>query len=89
MSNRLDDEALQKSEGRSPKNKLRARCPACNAWVNLRDAAEVWDLVNCPECDTLLEIMELRPPTLDYANTELDDEEWDEEEWDEDYPSRH
>jgi hypothetical protein len=33
--------------------------------------------------------MELRPPTLDYANTELDEEEWDEEEWDEDYTSKH
>lgn len=80
----MNNDALHKSEGtRSPKNKLRARCPACNAWVYLRDAAEVWDLVNCPECNALLEITDLRPPTLDYADTGPDDEEWEEEDWDE------
>lgn len=80
----MNDDALQrKSEGtRSPKTKLRARCPSCGAWVNLRDNAEVWDLVDCPECNTQLEVVDLRPPTLDHANS--DDSEWDDEEWDED-----
>jgi lysine biosynthesis protein LysW len=81
----MNDDALRrKSDGpRSVKNKQRARCPACNAWVNLRDAAEVWDLVNCPECNTLLEVVDLRPPTLDYANTGVDEEEFEEDEWEE------
>jgi lysine biosynthesis protein LysW len=79
-----DDYMLGKSEGtRSPKSKLRARCPACNTWVNLRDNVEVWDLVGCPECNTLLEVVELRPPTLDYAQDDVDDDEWDDEEWEE------
>jgi lysine biosynthesis protein LysW len=78
----MNDETL-KSEGRSPKNKLRGRCPSCNALVNLRDAAEVWDLVNCPECNTLLEIVDLRPPTLDYADGDPEEENWDDEEWEE------
>ncbi len=79
-----DDYMLGKSEGtRSPKSKLRARCPACNTWVNLRDNAEVWDLVECPECNTLLEVVELRPPTLDYAQDDVDDDEWEEEDWEE------
>jgi lysine biosynthesis protein LysW len=64
---------------RSPKTKLRAHCPSCNSWVNLSDSAEVWDLIECPECHTLLEVVDLRPPTLDYAN-EADD--WDEDDWD-------
>jgi alpha-aminoadipate carrier protein LysW len=76
-----DDFFSQKSDGaRSPKNKMRARCPSCSAWVNLRDTAEVWDLVDCPECNTQLEIVDLRPPTLDYASSELEEEDWEEDE---------
>ncbi len=67
---------------RSPKSKIRARCPACNAPVLLRDNAEVWDPVTCPECDTLLEIVDLRPPTLDYAQGSLEDD-WEDDEWEE------
>jgi lysine biosynthesis protein LysW len=79
----MSDDIFDRSGGaRSPKNKVRARCPACGAWVNLRDTAEIWDLVNCPECNTLLEIVDLRPPTLDYASNEVEDEEWDDEDWD-------
>lgn len=81
-----NDVLRQKSENsRSPKSKIRARCPACNAMVNLRDRAEVWDLVSCPSCNTLLEIASLRPPTLDYAgDQDLEEDEWDDEEnWEE------
>ncbi|MEB2287170.1 MAG: hypothetical protein OZ934_03565 [Anaerolineae bacterium] len=69
---------------RSPKSKLRARCPSCNAWVPLRDNVEVWDLVDCPECNTQLEVVDLRPPTLEHAGAGLEEEEeWDEEDWEE------
>jgi lysine biosynthesis protein LysW len=79
----MNEDILGKSDGaRSPKSKMRARCPACSAWVHLRDTVEVWDVVNCPECDTLLEVVELRPPTVDYADSGLEAEEW-EEDWDE------
>ncbi|HEX3051679.1 MAG TPA: hypothetical protein VHP83_13545 [Aggregatilineaceae bacterium] len=74
----MSGDILSKS-ARSPRNKLRARCPSCNGWVNLRDKCEVWDLVECSECNTLLEVVELRPPTLGLANN---DEEWDEEDED-------
>jgi lysine biosynthesis protein LysW len=79
----MNEDALQrKSEGtRSPKNKLRARCPSCGAWVNLRDYAEVWDVVECPECNTRLEVVDLRPPTLGYMNSEIDGEGWEDEDW--------
>jgi lysine biosynthesis protein LysW len=81
----MNDDVFRKSDtARSPKNKLRARCPSCGAWVNLRDTAEVWDLVECPECNTLLEVVDLRPPTLDYASSDLAEEDWEEDEWDED-----
>jgi alpha-aminoadipate/glutamate carrier protein LysW len=81
----MNDDALRRKSDnvRSPKTKLRARCPSCGSWVNLRDNAEVWDLVDCTDCNTLLEVVDLRPPTLDYAKSQ-DDNEWDDEDWDED-----
>ncbi|HML24233.1 MAG TPA: hypothetical protein PKD09_21440 [Aggregatilinea sp.] len=37
--------------------------------------------MECPECSTQLEVVDLRPPTLDYAGgAPDDDEDWDEEE---------
>ena len=66
---------------RGVKTKLRARCPACSAWVPLRDTVEVWDLVGCPECDTQLEVMSLRPPTLDYADSDIEGN-WEADDWD-------
>lgn len=79
----MNDDSFERNKTRSPKGKQRARCPACSAWVTLRDTAEIWDLVNCPECNTMLEIVELRPPTLDYADNAVDD--WDEDEWEDEY----
>lgn len=79
----MDNETLQRKpiSERSPKSKVRARCPECNVWVNLRDHAEVWDLVTCSGCHTLLEVVDLRPPTLEHASDDLDDEDWDDEDW--------
>lgn len=79
----MNDDSFERNKTRSPKGKQHARCPACSAWVMLRDTAEVWDLVNCPECDTMLEIVDLRPPTLDYADNAAED--WDEDEWEDEY----
>ena len=50
----------------------------------LRDTIEVWDLVNCSGCDALFEVVELRPPTLDYASSQDGDDEWDDDDWEED-----
>lgn len=78
----MSDDSFERNKSRSPKGKQRARCPACNAWVTLRDTAEIWDLIKCPECHVMLEIVEIRPPTLDYADASNDDWEEDEEDWD-------
>ncbi len=79
----MNDDRLDqlKDNARSPKSKLRARCPACNTWVSLRDTAEVWDVVTCSSCNTLLELANLRPPTLDYAESSVDEEDWDDGDW--------
>lgn len=67
---------------RSSKGRTRARCPGCGNRVELRDQAEVWDLVSCPSCGAQLEIVDLRPPTLDYADNAADKWDDDEGEWD-------
>jgi alpha-aminoadipate carrier protein LysW len=74
-------EIFNKNSTRSPKTKIRARCPSCGTQVDLRDNIEVWDLVDCPKCNTLLEVIDLRPPTLDYASDDLEDKDWGDENW--------
>lgn len=54
-------------------SKLRARCPECRTWIDLKDDIEQWDQVDCPQCDALLELTDWRPLTLSVV--ELDDDE--------------
>lgn len=67
---------------RSIKPRLRARCPECDSWVPLKDSVELWDLVICPHCNTTLEVIDMRPPKLDFAGQGWDEEEeeWEDEE---------
>ncbi len=74
-------ERSSKSKGRT-----RARCPACGNRVFLRDQAEVWDSVTCPSCNAQLEIVDLRPPTLDYADHAAND--WDDDDEEGDWENR-
>lgn len=80
----MSDDLFDSNLTRSPKSKIRARCPACSAWLLLRDTAEVWDPVTCPECNALLEVVDLRPPTLDYAPQKEDTDDWEEDDWEDD-----
>lgn len=59
-----------------------AECPECETQIPLPPDTELWDLVECPNCGTHLEVVELEPPELDYA---LEEEEWEEEEEDEEW----
>ncbi len=63
--------------------RLKTRCPECLAAIWLKESVEMWDPVTCPECHTALEVVSLRPLTLDYLDDwgEDVDEELDEEEW--------
>ena len=56
----MTDHSLHRQNG-SP---LRVRCLACETWIDLRNDAEQWDLVDCPHCNTLHELTSLQPPTL-------------------------
>ena len=75
-----------------------ARCPECNARLELPSDLELWDRVFCEACGVELEVIELNPIELEVAyeaeedeeELELDDEldaldlDEDEEDWDED-----
>jgi alpha-aminoadipate carrier protein LysW len=67
---------------RGERGKMRARCPECQSWVNLKDSVEEWDLVRCDRCGTELEVVQLNPPMLDYVGEEWVDDAW-EDDWDE------
>ncbi|MBN1287655.1 MAG: hypothetical protein JXB47_19795 [Anaerolineae bacterium] len=60
------------------RQKQRARCPECDAWVNVKDSVELGDIVTCPECETRLEIVGLNPLELDYAD------DWEDDDYDDD-----
>lgn len=41
-----------------------AKCPDCGAELDLRDALEVGDLVDCPSCGATFELVETEPLKL-------------------------
>ncbi|MEZ4516121.1 MAG: hypothetical protein R3C44_04535 [Chloroflexota bacterium] len=55
----------------APNNKsLTARCPECDARIYLQRRPEAGELMSCPECDTLLEVISVSPLRLDWADDE-------------------
>ena len=44
-----------------------ATCPDCLVQIRFRKMPELEDLVTCPECEALLEIVQLKPLRLDWA----------------------
>ncbi|MBN1311649.1 MAG: lysine biosynthesis protein LysW [Anaerolineae bacterium] len=70
--------------GRANVGRQKARCPECLAPIWIKDSAELWDPVTCPECHTSLEVVNLRPLELDYLGDDDwadDEEELEEGEW--------
>ena len=58
-----------------------AICPSCGEDIKLRENLKIGQMVDCPHCETELEVIDLDPVELDWAYYD-DDEEWDED-WDE------
>jgi len=44
-----------------------AKCPACKKVIQLHEKTKVQELIDCPYCKSLLELVRLYPPTLDWA----------------------
>jgi hypothetical protein len=49
--------------------------------IKVPNSAELWDTLVCPRCHTELQLINERPPELDYADFEDD---YDEDEYDDD-----
>lgn len=49
-------------------NTTAAKCPKCDATINLTDDCEIGEIILCDECSAELEVKELEPePVLDDA----------------------
>ncbi len=59
----------------SSKGKVVADCPDCGARVSLKETAKIGTIVKCPECGERLEVISLKPPELEYAYEEEEDED--------------
>lgn len=44
-----------------------AKCPACKKIVQLEETTRVQDLITCPHCQSMLELVRQIPLTLDWA----------------------
>jgi alpha-aminoadipate carrier protein LysW len=55
----------------------RGTCPECEADVQVDEDADKGDVVECPDCGTMLEVVGLDPIELDVA-TEEEEEDWNE-----------
>jgi len=55
---------------------MKTKCPICETDIELPEDAEISEIIECPECGTELEIINLDPITLEEAPEE--DEDWGE-----------
>jgi len=63
--------------------RLAASCPECHAQISFRKQPELGDLVTCPECSTLAEVIREAPIKLSWAFDEPVGRGGDSRNWDE------
>jgi lysine biosynthesis protein LysW len=66
---------------------LTAYCRTCHSRIRFNERPELYDLVTCPECDEVLEIINLSPIRLDWPSDFGDDGEWSDHNHDDRYDS--
>lgn len=49
---------------------LTARCPECDSRIYFERRPDAGEMMSCPECDTLLEVISVSPLRLDWASEE-------------------
>lgn len=49
---------------------LTARCPECDSRIYFDRRPDAGEVIACPECDTLLEVISVSPLRLDWASEE-------------------
>jgi lysine biosynthesis protein LysW len=57
-------------------NTLTAYCRACHSRIRFGERPEMFDLVSCPECDEVFEVVGLSPVQLDWPSDYGHDDEW-------------
>jgi lysine biosynthesis protein LysW len=65
-------------------NVLTAYCRACHSRIRFPERPELYDLVTCPECDEVLEVISLSPIRLDWPSDFGDEDEWSEDRYNDD-----
>jgi len=50
-----------------------AKCPSCLIKVDIGEKPQFGQQIKCPDCDTVLEIIQVNPPLLDCIFDEGDD----------------
>ncbi len=65
-------------------NVLTVFCRACHSRITFSERPELYDLVTCPECDEVLEVINVSPIRLDWPSDFGDDDEWSDDSYDDD-----
>ena len=55
---------------------MTAYCRACHSRIRFDERPELFDIVNCPECDEEFEVVALSPIKLDWSKEVDDDDKW-------------
>ncbi|MFA3781523.1 lysine biosynthesis protein LysW [Melioribacteraceae bacterium 4301-Me] len=55
---------------------MKAECPICAANIELAADTVIGELLECPDCGTELEVVEVNPPKL--AEAPKEEEDWGE-----------
>lgn len=48
-------------------------CPECGAAIEMPEDTMEGEIVSCPDCGTELEVINLDPPEIDLAPSEMED----------------
>jgi lysine biosynthesis protein LysW len=64
------------SKVRRKSTPLTAHCGACHSRIRFDERPELYDIVNCPECDEAFEVIRLSPIKLDWPSDFNDDDKW-------------
>jgi alpha-aminoadipate/glutamate carrier protein LysW len=57
-----------------------AACPECEAEIHVDEDVDKGEILNCEECEVMLEVVGLDPIELDLAPEEDDEDDYDDEE---------
>lgn len=66
---------------------LTARCPECDSRIYFERRPDAGEILPCPECETLLEVISATPLRLDWASEEPEEllSNWNEDAFFNDY----